>query len=71
MTATAQPPRRGYGTVLLAAVIAYVLSQLIFAAVGFRYRLFGDPFDAGKLAIDLGTPAALYFLTLWLLSRSR
>lgn len=61
--------RRYLSTRLLAFTVAYVGSRAIFAATGFRYRLFGEPFDLGKLLIDFGTWAALFLAAMWVLRR--
>lgn len=65
-----QRRRSKYRNVIVAIVITFVASRLIFAAVGFRYVALRDPFDAGKLAIDLATWGVLYAVTLWLLNRA-
>ena len=53
----------------LAIVLAYVASKAVFALAGFQYRLIGDPFHAGKLAIDFGVFVVLCFGFNWLLGR--
>lgn len=53
----------------LALVLAYVFSKVVFALAGFQYRLIGDPFNAGKLAIDFGVFIVLCFGFNWLLGR--
>lgn len=58
-----------YRNFIIAAVITAILTNVIFAAVGFRYRWFSDPFDFGKLAIDLGTWIVIYTLSFWAVSR--
>lgn len=54
---------------ILAFIIAFILSRALFAAVGFQYRVFRDPFNPVKLAIDLGVWIALYLAALWGLNR--
>jgi predicted Abi (CAAX) family protease len=51
---------------ILAIIVALVLKHALLAAFGFRYRLFSDPFDRGKLALDLGA-WAIAFAVAWLL----
>jgi hypothetical protein len=51
---------------ILAILVALVLKHALLTAFGFRYRLFNDPFDLGKLAIDLGA-WAIAFTVAWLL----
>jgi hypothetical protein len=50
-----------------AVVLAYATSKVVFALFDFQYRLFGDPFSAGKLAIDLGVFVLLFAGFDWLL----
>jgi hypothetical protein len=52
---------------VLSAVIAYVGSRLLFGVFDFHYRLIGDPFDVGKLVIDLGVFVGFYLIGYWLL----
>lgn len=61
--------KRYLSTRLLAFTVAYLGSRAIFAATGFRYQLFGEPFDAGKLLVDFGTWAALFLAAMWVLRR--
>ncbi|MEX2110307.1 MAG: hypothetical protein WD802_06875 [Gemmatimonadaceae bacterium] len=59
-----------YRNLIVAAVITAILTNVIFGAVGFRYRWFSEPFDFGKLAIDLGTWIVIYTLSFWAVSRA-
>jgi hypothetical protein len=54
---------------VLSVLIAYVGSRLVFAAFGFKYNLFFDAFDAGKLGVDLGVFVGFYLIGYWLLGR--
>ena len=56
---------------LLSVVIAYIGSRLAFAAFDFKYHLFIDGFDAGKLALDLGVFAGFFLAGYWFLGRLR
>lgn len=53
----------------LAIVLAYAASKAVFAMADFQYRLIGDPFHAGKLAIDFGVFVVLCIGFNWLLGR--
>ena len=54
---------------ILTLVLAYAASKAVFALAGFQYRLIGDPFHAGKLAIDFGAFIVLFVGFNWLLGR--
>ena len=54
----------------LSVVIAYVASRIVFAAAGFNYNIFSDPFDLGKLVVDVGVWVVLYALIYSLVSRA-
>jgi hypothetical protein len=69
MSVPLKRPRNQYRNFIVAAIIAAVLTNVIFAAVGFRYRWFRDPFDVVKLAIDLATWIVVYTLSLWAVNR--
>ena len=43
-------------------VIAYVVSRIAYAVTDFDYDVFSDPFDLGKLVVDVGVWVALYAL---------
>jgi len=45
---------------LVAVVLAYVTSRVVFGLFEFQYRPFDESFDLGKLAIDLGVFVVLY-----------
>jgi len=51
----------------LAIVLAYAASKAVFALVGFQYSPIGDPFHAGKLAIDFGVFIVFCYGFNWLL----
>ena len=53
----------------LTVVLAYAASKAVFALAGFQYSLIGDPFHAGKLAIDLGVWMVFFVGFNWLLGR--
>lgn len=53
----------------LSLVIAYIGSRVIFAAAGFTYDIFSDPFAPGKLVVDFGVFAVLYALGYLALAR--
>ncbi len=53
----------------LTVVLAYAASKVVFALAGFQYRLIGDPFHAGKLAIDFGVWIVFFYGFKWLLGR--
>lgn len=57
------------GRRLLAVVLTFLLTRVLFEAVGFRYAVFSDPLNLPKLFIDLGAWAAIYTLVSWLLLR--
>ena len=42
-------------------LVAYIVSRLIFSAFDFQYSLFSEPFDIGKLVIDVGVFGVLFF----------
>jgi len=52
---------------VLSAIVAYIGSRAIFAASDFHYGVFSDPFNVGKLIIDLGVFLALFYGCYWLL----
>ena len=54
----------------LAFVIAYVASRVIFAAIGFTYNIFSEPFSVSKLILDFGVWGAVYILSYFVLSRA-
>ena len=56
---------------LLAFVISYIVSRGIFAAAGFRYDIFEEPFSIGKLLIDFGVWCIVYGISYVLLERAR
>ena len=56
---------------VICVVGALIGSRAVFAVFGFEYRLFGDPFHAGKLAFDLAVFVAFYLLTSWALGHTR
>ncbi len=69
-TVDSTPPQSksgSFSSIILAWLIAYVVSKAILAALGFRYALFSDPFDLAKLAIDLGVWTLVFALALVLL----
>ncbi|MBE0564508.1 MAG: hypothetical protein IH621_01005 [Krumholzibacteria bacterium] len=47
----------------LSFVVAYIASRIGFAAAGFAYNVFSDPFDLGKLVVDFGVWIVLYALS--------
>lgn len=55
--------------VFLSFVVAYIVSRITFAATGFDYDLFSEPFDLGKLLVDFGVWGALYALSYSVLAR--
>ena len=59
---------RGWNA-FLSFAIAYVASRIIFAAAGFTYNMFSDPFNLGKLIIDFGVWGVLYTLSYFVLAR--
>lgn len=54
--------------VVICIAFAEIGSRAVFAAFGFEYHLFTDPFDVTKLVIDLGVFIALFLLASWLLA---
>lgn len=52
---------------VLSAIVAYIGSRALFAAFDFNYDVFSDPFNVGKLIIDIGVFLALFYGCLWLL----
>jgi hypothetical protein len=54
---------------LVSFLIAYFGSRGIFAVFDFKYVVFHEPFDIGKLAIDFGVFAILLGVSYWLLGR--
>ncbi|WP_353267936.1 hypothetical protein [Gemmatimonas sp.] len=54
---------------VVAVLITWLLKRLVFAAVGFHYAVFSEPFSATKLAVDFGTWVAIYASVWWLLAR--
>ena len=50
-------------------VLAYAASKAAFALFDFQYSPVGDPFSAGKLAIDLGVFVVFFLGFDWLLGR--
>lgn len=55
--------------IFLALVLAYAASKVVFALFGFQYRPIGDPFHAGKLAIDFGVFVVFCYGFNWLLGK--
>jgi hypothetical protein len=55
----------------MSVVIAYVGSRLVFTAFDFKYNLFVEPFNTGKLAADLAVFACFYLIGYWFLGRLR
>ena len=53
----------------LSCVLAYAASKAAFALAGFQYNPIGDPFHAGKLAIDIGVFVAFFSGFNWLIGR--
>ena len=53
----------------LSLVVAYIASRVIFAAAGFTYNIFSDPFDLGKLVVDFGAWVVLYALSYLVFAR--
>ena len=51
----------------LTVVLAYAASRAAFALLDFQYSPIGDPFSAGKLAIDLGVFVGFFYGFDWLL----
>ena len=51
---------------VLAAIVAYIGSRAIFAAFDFNYAVFREPFNVGKLIVDIGVFAALFGGCYWL-----
>ena len=56
---------------VLSAIVAYLGSRAIFAAFGFSYDVFGEPFNVAKLIIDVGVFLALFYGCYWLLGLKR
>ena len=56
---------------VLSVIVAYIGSRAIFAAFDFNYAVFREPFNVGKLIIDVGVFAALFGLCYWLLGLKR
>lgn len=56
---------------VLSAIVAYIGSRALFAAFDFNYGVFGDPFNVGKLIIDVGAFLALFYGCHWLLGLKR
>ena len=52
---------------VLAVIVAYIGSRAVFAAFDFNYAVFREPFNVGKLIIDLGVFMALFGGCYWLL----
>ena len=52
---------------VLAVLVAYLGSRAIFAAFDFKYAVFSEPFNVGKLIIDFGVFAILLGGCYWLL----
>lgn len=52
---------------VLAALVAYIGSRAVFAAFDFNYAVLSDPFNVGKLVIDIGVFMVLYIGCYWLL----
>ena len=55
----------------ISAIVAYVGSRVLFALFGFHYNLFGEPFNAGKLVLDIGVFVGIFFGAYWLMGRFR
>jgi len=69
MESSHEVPKRGPWPAILAFVVAYVMSGVILAAMGFHYDVFREPFAAGKLLIAAGVRAAVYLNALWAFNR--
>jgi hypothetical protein len=69
MATPTQSNRSNAGVRLLAVAIAYVVSRALFAALGFHYNVFGEPFDLSKFAVDFGVWILVFASTVWLLDR--
>jgi hypothetical protein len=54
---------------VLSFCVAYAGSRFLLASVGFRYDLFGEPFNAAKLAVDFGVWVLIYMIVLRALTR--
>jgi len=54
---------------VLSFIVAYFGSRAILSAFGFHYSLFRDPFDLGKLVIDLGVWLAVAVPAKWVFDR--
>jgi hypothetical protein len=55
---------------VLSFCVAFAVSRTLFAAAGFHYDVFGEPFNAGKLAIDFGVWVVIYMVMFRALSRA-
>ena len=53
----------------LSAILAYIVTRIVFALFDFHYRLWGESFDPGKLLVDLGTYCVLFIVIYYLLGR--
>jgi len=66
MRRTTSPRRKA----VVVAVIGYLIARALLAAAGLhRYNMFRDPFDLGKLLIDVALWTALYVGATWLFTR--
>lgn len=69
VTNTASAPPASTGRRIFAVFVTWVLTRLLFSALDFHYAVFSDPFDAEKLALDLGAWIAVYVVVSWVLIR--
>jgi uncharacterized membrane-anchored protein len=55
---------------VLAFCVAFGVSRTLFAAAGFHYDMFTEPFNIGKLAVDFGVWVMLYMVVFRILTRA-
>ena len=53
----------------ISMIIAYVGTRIIFSLFDFHYDILGEPFDLGKLLIEMGGFAALFIPTYFVLGK--
>lgn len=55
---------------VLSFCVAFAVSRTLFGLANFRYNVFSEPFNIGKLMVDFGVWAMIYITMLRALTRA-
>ena len=53
----------------ISAVVAFVVTRVVFSMLGFHYSIFSESFNLEKFTIDIGGFALVYFASYVVLGR--